>query len=174
MVSLINLIWTEDGRSHDAGVATFQLDASTGPERDNGLYQLTNAGYWEGIQYIVRRIEQVNGQSSVLPPGIDHMLRPGEAVVSPRLAQLIATEPEMAQRYPVYTVLTKDGFPAAGDLIAFVRPTNREALLTDGHPAIHYGYNKGSTEPSEDRLSPEPLVKSQSVIELAIGGLVPG
>lgn len=76
---------------------------------------------WRGEQYPVTWIEPAGGAEPVLPPGMEHLPKAGQAVVSPALDRLASRYPALDARYPDRLVLGEEGIRSGGELYAYVR-----------------------------------------------------
>lgn len=138
------------------------------------LYVSGNADYWHGKQFLQSWIAPVTHETAVLPPGVYRMPRPGEAAVSPALADEIERYPELRARYPNTFIMTQAGMADRGELIAWVRPTNMDQFL-QRDPWIVTSFNAWSIEPSDARLSIGSSVPWAQVLVMAAGLiLIPG
>ena len=77
--------------------------------------------WWRGEQFPVIWIEPAGGAEPVLPPGMPGLPAPGQAVVSPALDRLAASNPDLARRYPDRLVLESRGVWSGDELLAYVR-----------------------------------------------------
>ena len=76
---------------------------------------------WRGEQFPVWWIKPATDAKPVLPPGMQRLPEPGQAVVSPELDRLASNHPSLAQRYPDRLVLQPKGLRSGEELIAYVR-----------------------------------------------------
>lgn len=102
------------------------------------------------------------------------MPEPGEAAVSPALADEMERYPELRARYPTYFVMSQQGMADRGELIAWVRPTNIDQFLLR-EPWIVTSFNAWSANPVDGRLSMGSSVQWAQVLFMAAGLiLIPG
>lgn len=83
---------------------------------------------WRGEQFGVVWIEPSGSEPPVLPPGVDELPAPGEAVVSPALERAISRDAGLAARYPNRRLLGNEGIRSRGELLAYARPPAGRAL----------------------------------------------
>ena len=76
---------------------------------------------WRGDQYPVFWMKPAGRAAPVLPPGMDHLPKPGQAVVSPALDRLALRAPALAARYPDRIVLSPEGAQSGDELLAYAR-----------------------------------------------------
>ncbi len=99
-----------------------------GPNQPGGLSLRTTGDSWNDEHIVVHWIEPVPGVEPVLPPGLDRMLEPGEAAVSPKLDRLARSHPELAARYPRRVLIGFEGLQNPDELIAYYRPADGRTL----------------------------------------------
>lgn len=86
---------------------------------------------WRSEQYLVVWIEPAANAKPVLPPGMERLPEPGEAVLSPALDRLASRHPGLAGRYPDYLVLGSEGVRSGDELFAYVRVPEGRTLPGD-------------------------------------------
>ncbi len=87
------------------------------------LFMRISFDHWRGRQFPVAWISPADAAAApVLAPGMRRFPEPGQAVVSPALAELIEAHPELARRFPRASVLGVEGVQTGGELSAYVRP----------------------------------------------------
>lgn len=79
------------------------------------------------------------GTKPVLPPGVETLPAPGQAVVSPALDSLTRWYPQLAARYRGHLLLGAGGVSSGGELIAYVRPPAGRSLGAEGSAAHQVG-----------------------------------
>lgn len=115
--SAVLMLLREDARSSNHFM---QITEDPAP---SDLLLVTGADSWEGNRITVVWIEPADDNvAPVLPIGLPALLARGTTAVSPALASLIATEPELAARYPQHSVLEADAMGRGDELLAYVRP----------------------------------------------------
>lgn len=71
----------------------------------------------------------------MLPPGMEQLPEPGQAVVSPKLDQLASHHRRLDRRYPHRLVLGSSGVRSGEELFAYIRiPRNRSLALSGDEP----------------------------------------
>ncbi len=86
---------------------------------------------WRSEQYLVVWIEPAASARPVLPPGMERLPEPGQAVVSPALDRLAARHPGLEGRYPDHLVLGSEGVRSGDELFAYVRVHEGRTLPGD-------------------------------------------
>ena len=171
-VSILNSYWAEDHRAWMRSISEYLPE----PPADltiPGLYIAANADYWQGQQYIQNWIEPPDRAEAVLPPGVWRLPTPGEAAVSPALADQIERFPELRNRYPSFFVMHGDGVMSPDELVSWVRPTDAQGFFAT-MPGFAKSFNAGSPHPNEARNSiSNPLNKAQAVLFAAICVIIP-
>ncbi len=139
---------------------------------------------WRGEQYLAVWMEPAGEKRPILPPGMDQLPEPGQAVVSPALDREAASNPDLAKRYPNRLVLDSVGVRSEDELFAYIRvPEDRTISgdlvkeLSGDTEAVRvraFGLPTGnSTSYGLDPLSPTPTV-SQTVAGVVGFLIVPG
>ncbi len=85
------------------------------------LFVVEGDDVWNGRQFAVVWIQPTGEARPVLPPGMEKLPRPGQAVVSPALDRLASQHPELAKRYPDRLVLGSQGIQSGDELFAYIR-----------------------------------------------------
>lgn len=84
---------------------------------------------WHGRPIALAWVEPTTStHTPEVPPGMRTFPEPGQAVVSPALAELINTHPSLGARYPNHDVLDDEGVNSGGELLAYVRPSRGRAI----------------------------------------------
>lgn len=86
---------------------------------------------WSGEQFPVVWIEPAGDGIPVLPPGMERLPEPGQAVVSPALDRSASRHRELAARYPDRLVLGTGGIRNEDELFAYVRAPEDRTLSGD-------------------------------------------
>jgi hypothetical protein len=140
-----------------------------------------NDDVWRGEQYLVAWIEPAGGTSPVLPPGIERLPEPGQAVVTPALDRMASRSPALAARYPDRLILGPEGVGGGDELLAYVRwPKGRRlhgdlaGELSGDTRAVRvraFGAPAGAAR-SLPLEPPAPMAPAVAVLEAALGLLV--
>lgn len=132
---------------------------------------------WHGEQFLVVWIEPSGTGETILPPGMDGLPEPGQAVVSPALDREAASNRGLAGRYPDRIVLGSEGVYSEDELFAYVRiaedrnlPGDLAGDLSGGTSAVRVS-SFGS--PFEDGIpfTLDPMSRTPSVGEV-VGGVL--
>lgn len=161
-LSLTAALKEEQHRSNDRAVAQ-RLGSPEVTDNDDGIWLLESLDSYENQQYLVKWIEPNVPSNSVLPPGMHTVPDPGEAFVSPHLAALIAKDPLLASRYPVYQILSNQGIADGDELYAWVRPSNREVFLEQPNLSFVASFNYQSEFPNQNGSTLEMPVPMQTI-----------
>ncbi|WBB82097.1 hypothetical protein O7606_12435 [Micromonospora sp. WMMD882] len=99
---------------------------------------------WRGEQFPVLYLEPRPDvpELALLPPGLSRLPEPGEAFVSPALAELIDDHPALADRYGRQpAVLPDSALGRKDELLAYLRPPAGRSIAADerSHPIKGYG-----------------------------------
>jgi hypothetical protein len=86
---------------------------------------------WRSEQYLVVWIESASNAKPILPPGMERLPEPGQAVVSPALDRLAVCHPGLEGRYPDHLVLGSVGVRSGDELFAYVRVHEGRTLPGD-------------------------------------------
>lgn len=166
-VSVLNAFQHQDHREWGR---SFRIDDTqdTIDLPPSALYVSGNADYWHGNQFLQYWIAPVSGEVAALPPGMYRMPQPGEAAVSPALADEMERSPELRARYPDYFVMSKEGMADRGELMAWVRPTSMDQFL-QRDPWVVTAFNADSANPIDDRLSMGSPVRWRQLLIAATG-----
>ncbi|CNE69583.1 FtsX-like permease family [Mycobacterium tuberculosis] len=100
------------------------------PNRTRTLLAPT-ADMIDGQQYSVMYLQPAHADLlAALPPGLDTMPAPGQAVLSPRLTELADTDPAIMARYPNRAArpIGDAGLRNPDELLAYVRPSSVQGL----------------------------------------------
>lgn len=120
------------------GARAARLEPVHGAPGERGLASTSLVIQHRGRQAMLVRIADTG--SSVLPPGLDALPAPGDAVVSPALQALAARDERVAGWFGGdVAILDRSGVGSAGELRAYigVRPTELGAV--DDRPIVGFG-----------------------------------
>jgi hypothetical protein len=123
-----------------------RLPIIVGEPQPTDLHLASSHDVWGNSEYVVHWIEPVRNIKPVLPPGMDKLPEPGEAVISPALDQLASQDPSLAARYPDHSVLSTEGIRSADELLAYVR-VQENRTLAESKLAVRV---RGFGTPSDD------------------------
>lgn len=113
------VVMTERQNDRNAG----RLPAIASSAAPTDLFMRLGGDRWRGRRIALAWIEPATpGGTPVLPPGVARFPEPGQAVVSPALARLLASDPAGARRYGQPAVIGDEGIETGGELVAYVRP----------------------------------------------------
>lgn len=133
---------------------------------------------WRNEEYTVRWIEPAGSARPVLPPGVNRLPEPGEAVVSPALDRLASQNPDLAARYPKRFVLGVEGIRSGDELFAYVRIGEDHTLVESRLAARVSGFGSSSGEErslgSDVPKDPERVSNNQAVTGTLGFLVVPG
>lgn len=102
--------------------------ASTG-DASSDLYVRPGLSKLDSRQYQINWIAPAGVGHTILPPGLSRLPAPGEAFVSPALAERWRDSATLQTQLPRIEVLTNDGLADRKELIAWVRPLDDGALV---------------------------------------------
>src|SRR5918993_1246854 len=142
-----------------------QLDLATA---ETGLIVSRTDDRWRGRALTRMDLASLSGDAPV-PPGLDAVPGPGEAVLSPALAALVAEMPadELGARFGrVVGQIGRDGLRAPDELLAVVG-RDPEALRRDGGRAVTALDGSGDIP-----TPPDPIIRVLVVIAV-VGALAP-
>lgn len=125
-----------------------------------------------GDQYLTIWLAAPLEGNPPVPPGLPRLPTPGEAFVSPRLAQVLAEDVDFARRYPLWTQIGSDGLVASDELIAYVG-LPRDRVNERTHHIVAFGRPSGSQRGLVLGLSDLPR-SSQMVTGVVIFAFLPG
>ncbi|WP_431780938.1 FtsX-like permease family protein [Streptomyces chumphonensis] len=95
---------------------------------------------WGLDQYPVVWLDPVSEESSAaMPPGMTAWPEPGGWIVSPRLAELAAEKPALAERFPDATVLGAEGVLNPGELLVYRHMPTGGAMGVDAVDVAGFG-----------------------------------
>lgn len=121
-----------------------------------------------GRQFAVVWIEPASSAEPVLPPGLERLPAPGEAVVSPALERAIAEVTHLRARYPRRSLIGESGVRTANELIAYVRVPRGHTIAGDDRTlrAARFG-------PPPHGQAAWPIgIPSRASVPVVIAGLV--
>ena len=95
-------------------------------EPGSGLFLLPRGTSVGGEPYLTIWLSADPGSTVDPPPGLAKIPAPGEAVISPALANYLAGDSSLAERYPGFTLIDSAGLVSSDELLAYVGlPDNR-------------------------------------------------
>ncbi len=172
--AVINSIERSEERSQSRAIAILIEDHSRVPEGVDGVWFLSGLDRYADTQFLVNWVEPAGTTTTVLPPGMDSMPDPGVAVVSPALATLIEQDTSLSDRYPSYHTLDWNGVANADELIAWVRPADRDLFLSNQNVVFVEAFNADINEPVPwGSTLDTPVPRSQVMMFMVLVIVVP-
>lgn len=135
---------------------------ATSPTSSDLLY-LPRTDTWQGKQYLNIWVAPSSELAPVLPPGLTELPKAGEAFVSPGLARLLESEPQLQRKYPQWRVIQNQGVKTSDELLAYLR-------LEDSNVAAYRVSRFGFPVQGEPRLAIEEESLPSST-EVIVGGV---
>lgn len=164
--SIVSMIQLEAQRTEQRSALWADTPSAT------DLFLAVRDDVWRGEQFPVVWMEPAGEEKPVLPPGVEQVPEPGQAIVSPALARMASRNPELARRYPNRAVLGSEGIRSGDELFAYVRIPEGRTLEEDSTADRIHAFGTTSGNGSFTPLSMQPPVPIMPVAAGVLGFLV--
>lgn len=159
----------------EAGREAQRLPHRAEKSSSTDLFLIYGFDSWNNKDYSVAWVEPAGNSKPVLPPGMNKLPKPGEAIVSPALDRLASQEPDLAARYPNRSVLGTEGVRSGDELFAYVRIQGDRTLdeIRSAARASGFGPSFGDEHSSDaGPLSTSKLGAITSAVTVGILGFL--